>query len=70
MKRSILFPICSKWIFESVRNLTYSQDADEQVFSPFKILKPGELETTKTAQRISTSLCKVPHFERSVICQS
>lgn len=52
MKRCILFPTCSKWIFESVRNLTYSQDADEQVFSPFKILKPGELETTKTAQKM------------------
>lgn len=50
MKRYILFLMCSKWIFESVRKPTYSQDADEQVFSPFKILKPGVLETTKTAQ--------------------
>lgn len=49
MKRYILFPTYSKWIFESVRNPTYSHGTDEEVFSPFKILKPGELEATETA---------------------
>lgn len=49
MKRYILFPTYSKWIFKSVRNPTYSQGTDEEVFSPFKIPKPGELEATETA---------------------
>ena len=51
MNRYVLLPTYSKWISMHInmRNPTYSQGVDEQVFSPFKITEAGRVRSDRNS---------------------